>query len=92
MPSKTIKSVEVPDRADVLIALWDSAKWLKDKTENTRTKLDANFRQRVYCMQVHAQICKALLYGLKDETTELRLKELEKKTENGVFIPYEQKR
>ena len=37
--------------------------------------------------QVHNQLCKTVIYGLKDEELELRVKELEKKLKNGILIP-----
>ena len=37
--------------------------------------------------QVYNQLCKTLLYGLKDKELELRILELEEKLKNGVLIP-----
>ena len=39
--------------------------------------------------QVYNQLCKTVIYGLKDEEVELRVKELEEKLNSGVLIPLE---
>jgi hypothetical protein len=42
--------------------------------------------------QIYNQLCKTVIYGLKDEELELRILELEEKLANGVLIPLEAKK
>lgn len=41
--------------------------------------------------QIYNQLCRTVLYGLKDEELELRVLELEEKLKNGVVVPVEAK-
>jgi hypothetical protein len=80
----------MPKRSDVLLALWKRSQWLDDlisKMEDPKAEAVENAREMVYMAQVFAQLCKTVLYGLKDETLELRIIELEAKLKNGILIP-----
>ncbi|MHA2323768.1 MAG: hypothetical protein ACXACB_00080 [Promethearchaeota archaeon] len=82
----------MPKRSDVLLALWTRHKWLKKRIDNRQTQVTPALKYRVYMATVECQICKTLLYGLKDEELEIRIKELEEKLINGVLIPLEDKK
>ena len=78
------------DRYEVLSLLWKNAQWLDEKIHKRQLKLNDVLKQRVYMVQVQSGLCKAILYGLKDEELEFRVVELEEKLKNGVLIPHEQ--
>lgn len=84
-----------PKRSTILLAIWNRAIWL-DQTINSvdqnKRKVTPKLKQQIYMAQVYNQLCKTLLYGLKDEELELRIKELEEKLANGVLIPLEDKK
>ena len=71
-----------PKRSTILLAIWNRAKWL-DKTINSvdlnKRKFTPKLKQQIYMAQVYNQLCKTVLYGLKDEELELRINELEEK-------------
>ena len=75
------------DRHEVLSLLWKNAQWLDEKIHKKQLKLNDALKQRVYMVQVQNSLCKSILYGLKDEELESRIKELEKTLENCVVIP-----
>jgi hypothetical protein len=79
-----------PKRSEVLLRLWDRAVWL-DQTINAvdsnKKNVTPKLKQLVYMSQVYNQLCKTVLYALKDEELELRIMELEEKLKNGVLIP-----
>jgi hypothetical protein len=83
-----------PKRSDVLLSLWNRAVWL-DQAINALDKNKKNvtpkLKQLVYMSQVYNQLCKTVLYAMKDEELELRIIELEEKLKNGVLIPVEAK-
>jgi len=84
-----------PKRCEVLLALWNRAVWLDNtinKVEAHKRRVTPKLRTQIYMTQVHNQLCKTLLYGLKDEEIELQVIELEEKLKNGVLIPFEQHR
>jgi len=64
-------NLKLPKRSDVLLALWRRHEWLRLKIDNRQTQVTPALKYRVYMATVECQICKTLLYGLKDE--ELRL-------------------
>jgi hypothetical protein len=79
-----------PKRSDVLLALWNRAVWLDQAingVDSNKKKVPPKLKQLVYMAQVYNQLCKTVLYGLKDEELELRIMELEEKLKNGVLIP-----
>ena len=79
-----------PKRCDVLLALWNRAVWLDDtinKVNANKRRVTPKLRTQIYMTQVCNQLCKTVLYGLKDEELELRVLELEEKLKNGVLIP-----
>lgn len=81
-----------PKRSDVLLTIWNRAKWLDEtinKVDQNKRKVTPKLKKQIYMAQVYNQLCKTLLYGLKDEELELRIKELEEKLANGVLIPLE---
>ena len=86
-----------PKRCDVLFALWNRAVWL-DETINAvdrnKKRVTPKLRTQIYMTQIHNQLCKTVLYGLKDEEVELRVLELEEKLKNGILIskPEEKKK
>ncbi len=75
------------NRADVLEKLWRRAKWLEDKIDNQRSKLNPNFKVRASLVSKECRIYQTILMGLKDEELEIRLMELEEKLKNSVLIP-----
>ena len=79
-----------PKRCDVLLALWKRAAWL-DETINAvdrnKKRVTPKLRTQIYMTQVYNQLCKTVIYGLKDEELELRVLELEEKLKNGILIP-----
>lgn len=77
-------------RYDVLALLWRNAAWLDKQIHKKQLKISNALKQRVYMVQVQSGVCKALIYGLKDEELELRVKELEETIRKGVVIPVEQ--
>ena len=81
----------MPKRSDVLLSLWKRHNWLRSKIDNRQTQITPALKYCVYMATVECQICKVLLYGLKDEEVELRVKELEEKLGSGVLIPLEAK-
>ena len=79
-----------PKRSDVLLSLWKRAFWLDDtinKVEANKRRVTPKLRTQIYMTQVHNQLCKTVIYGLKDEEVELRVLELEEKLKNGILIP-----
>lgn len=74
-------------RTDVLEFLWTRRKWLTEKVDNQRTKLDKNLKERASLIAKECRICQTILMGLKDEELEVRLMELEEKLKNSVLIP-----
>jgi len=77
-------------RSDVLLAIWNRAIWLDgtiNKVDVNKRKVTPKLKQQIYMAQVYNQLCKTLLYGLKDKELELRILELEEKLKNGVLIP-----
>ena len=83
-----------PKRSDVLFAIWNRAKWL-DETINSvelnKRKVTPKLKQQIYMAQVYNQLCKTVIYGLKEEELELRIKELEESLNTGILIPLEAK-
>ena len=78
--------VKLPKRSDVLLSLWSRHSWLRSKIDKRQTQITPALKYRVYMATVECQICKVLLYGLKDEELELRILELEEKLKDGVLI------
>jgi hypothetical protein len=79
-----------PKRSDVLLALWNRAVWLDQAingVDSNKKKVTPKLKQLVYMAQVYNQLCKTVLYGLKDEELELRIMELEEKLKNSVILP-----
>lgn len=79
-------------RTDVLAAAWGRAVWLDqaiNQVENDKRTVTPKLKALVYMCQIHNQLCKTVLYGLKDEELELRVKDLEEKLKTGVLIPHE---
>ena len=79
-----------PKRSDVLLALWKRAVWLDEtinKVDVNKRRVTPKLRTQIYMTQVHNQLCKTVLYGLKDEEVELRVLELEEKLKNSILIP-----
>jgi hypothetical protein len=74
-------------RTDVLEFLWNRRKWLTEKVDNQRTKLDKNLKEMASLIAKECRICQTILMGLKDEELEIRLMELEEKLKNSVLIP-----
>lgn len=74
-------------RTDVLEHLWSRKKWLAERIDNKRTRLDPNLKARAALISKECRICQAILQGLTDQELELRVKELEEKLANGVLIP-----
>ncbi len=74
-------------RTDVLEHLWSRRKWLSEKIDNKRTKLDPNLKARAALIAKECRICQAILQGLTDQELELRVKELESKLQNSILIP-----
>ena len=78
-----------PKRSDVLLALWKRAIWLDDTINNVdknKKRVTPKLRTQIYMTQVYNQLCKTVLYGLKDEELELRVLDLEEKLKDGVLI------
>jgi hypothetical protein len=78
----------------VLLALWNRAVWLDqaiNSVDSNKKKVTPKLKQLVYMAQVYNQLCRTVLYALKDEELELRILELEEKLKNGVLIPVEAK-
>jgi hypothetical protein len=74
----------------VLLALWNRAAWLDQAingVDSNKKKVTPKLKQLVYMAQVYNQLCRTVLYALKDEELELRVLELEEKLKNGVLIP-----
>jgi hypothetical protein len=79
-----------PKRSDVMLALWNRAVWLDqaiNAVDSNKKNVTPKLKQLVYMAQVYNQLCKTVLYGLKDEELELRIVELEEKLENSVILP-----
>jgi len=79
-----------PKRIDVLMALWTRAQWLNNRISDVdceKRQVTPKLKQLVYMTQVHSQLCKTILYGLKDEELELRINELETQLKDGILIP-----
>lgn len=79
-----------PKRTDVLASLWTRAQWLdkaQKEVDEDKKQVTPKLKQLVYMAQVHSQLCKTILYGLKDEELELRVIELETQLKNGILIP-----
>ena len=78
----------------MLLALWKRAVWLDEtinKVDVNQRRVTPKLRTQIYMAQVYNQLCKTVLYGLKDEELELRIKELEESLSTGVLIPLEAK-
>jgi hypothetical protein len=73
-----------------MLALWNKAVCL-DQAINTVDSNEKNvtpkLKQLIYMAQVYNQLCRTVLYALKDEELELRIMELEEKLRDGVLIP-----
>ena len=83
-----------PKRCDVMLALWNRAVWLDqaiNSLDKNKKKVTPKLKQQIYMAQVYNQLCKTVLYGLKDDELELRIKELEESLSTGVLIPLEAK-
>lgn len=81
-----------PRRSDVMLALWNRAVWLDEAitaVDSNKKNATPKLKQLVYMAQVYNQLCRTVLYALKDEELELRILELEEKLKNGVLIPVE---
>jgi hypothetical protein len=79
-----------PKRSDVLLALWNRAVWLDQAingVDSNKKNVTPKLKQLVYMSQVYNQLCRTILYSLKDEDLELRVLELEEKLKNSVLIP-----
>ena len=79
-----------PKRSDVLLAIWNRAAWLDEAINNldrNKKRITPKFKQQIYMAQVYNQLCKTVLYGLKDEELEIRLMELEAKLKDSILIP-----
>jgi heterodisulfide reductase subunit B len=84
----TEKKVELSfTRTDVLEFLWSRRKWLSEKIDNKRTKLDPNLKARAALIAKECRICQAILQGLTDQELEFRVRELEEKFQNSILIP-----
>ena len=75
------------NRTVVLEKLWRRAKWLENKIDNQRTKLNRNLKDRASLVSKECRIYQTILMGLKDEELEIRLSELEEKLKNSILIP-----
>lgn len=78
-----------PKRVDVLLALWKRTVWLDgliDKLEKNEIQPSEKVKSMVYDCQVYGQLAKTVLWGLKDETIEIRVLELEEKIGKGFVI------
>jgi len=82
-----LKVTVAPKRTEVLCALWERARWFKEKIDNPRTQLNDNLKARAYFATIECQYYRAGLFGLKDEELEIRLMELEEKLKNSILIP-----
>ena len=74
----------------MLLALWKRAAWLDDtinKVEVNKKRVTPKLRTQIYMTQVYNQLCKTIMYGLKDEELEIRVMELEEKLKNSILIP-----
>jgi hypothetical protein len=78
--------LKLPKTSDVLLALWNRHNWIKHRIENRQTQITPELKRRLYMATVECQICKTLLYGLKDEELEQRILDLEEKLKDGVLI------
>jgi hypothetical protein len=79
-----------PKRSDVMLALWNRAVWLDQAikaVDSNKKNVTPKLMQLVYMAQVYNQLCRTVLYGLKDEELELRIMELEEKLKNSVILP-----
>jgi hypothetical protein len=74
-------------RTDVLEFLWTRRKWLTERLDNNRTKLDPNLKARASLIAKECRICQTILQGLTDQELELRVMQLEEKLANGILIP-----
>jgi predicted transcriptional regulator len=73
-------SLNPPKRSDVLLALWNRAVWLDqaiNAVDSNKKNVTPKLKQLVYMAQVYNQLCRTVLYALKDEELELRVLELE---------------
>lgn len=84
---RTAERESPPEKSDVLISLWNNAKWLEQKIQKKGAHLTEKDKQRVYMIHTHAYVCKTILSGLRDIELELRVEELETKLKDGVVIP-----
>jgi hypothetical protein len=69
-----------PSKTDILLALWKRTKWLDsliDKVEGNKAQLTEKTKSLVYMSQVHAQLCKTMLYGLKEDTKKFEVSQAE---------------
>jgi len=84
-----------PKKSDILLALWNRAVWLDqaiNAVDSNKKNVTPKLTQLVYMSQVYHQLCRTVLYALKDEELELRVLELEEKLKNGFLIPVEAKK
>ena len=79
-------------RVDVLLRLWDVSNWLDGLRVKKELKINDALKTRLYIAQIENSHLKTLIYGLKDEELEIRVKELEEKLEKGVLIPHEREK
>ena len=80
----------VPKRIDVLAALWRRTQWLDaliSRLAQDKIAVSEKNKQLVYMCQVHAQLCKTALYGLKDNELEDLSAEVEKIKKHLGMIP-----
>jgi hypothetical protein len=73
-----------------MLALWNRAVWLDqaiNAVDSNKKNVTPKLKQLVYMAQVYNQLCRTVLYGLKDEELEIRLIELEEKLKNSILIP-----
>jgi hypothetical protein len=78
-----------PNRSDILLALWNRAVWLDEainSVDSNKKNVTPKLKQLVYMAQIYNQLCRTVLYGLKDEELEVRLLELEEKLKDCVLI------
>lgn len=80
-PKQTqITPTHPPERTEVLSAMWDDFKQLKqicDSVNNKRAELTPQLKYQVYILQVRSQIGKCILFGLKDSDIDEMFRELE---------------
>ncbi len=80
----------MPKRVGVLLALWKRTQWLDtliNKMEDPNADAVENVREMVYDCQVFAQLCKTVLYGLKDQELDALAVEVEEIKKHVGMIP-----